>query len=206
MMWCVFVFLDQCVMMIRPLLMCFILCVVYGSSKPTDRKSRVHDEEPLSHLKHDDNKNYDYDHEAFLGQDEAKTFDQLPPEESQRRLRWVQEEDKRPSAQLRHAIFTSIILFLRDNNIFYFVKSFQVQDKKPFPQMFISITCAAAVAAGVVPVKVFRCFLVPVVRNLHDRLNEFSLFVRGVKTDIQVFLCLTVKHRNIYMKSNFDRL
>ncbi|XP_030295092.1 calumenin-A [Sparus aurata] len=73
-------------MMIRPLLMCFILCVVYGSSKPTDRKSRVHDEEPLSHLKHDDNKNYDYDHEAFLGQDEAKTFDQLPPEESQRRL------------------------------------------------------------------------------------------------------------------------
>lgn len=72
--------------------------------------------------------------------------------------------------------------------------------------MFISITCAAAVAAGVVPVKVFRCFLVPVVRNLHDRLNEFSLFVHGVKTDIQVFLCLTVKHRNIYMKSNFDRL
>ncbi|KAM8739661.1 calumenin-A isoform 2-T2 [Acanthopagrus schlegelii] len=72
--------------MIRPLLMCFILCVVYGSSKPTDRKSRVHNEEPLSHLKHDDDKNYDYDHEAFLGQDDAKTFDQLPPEESKRRL------------------------------------------------------------------------------------------------------------------------
>ncbi|XP_036978023.1 calumenin-A [Acanthopagrus latus] len=72
--------------MIRPLLMCFILCVVYGSSKPTDRKSRVNKEEPLSHLKHDDDKNYDYDHEAFLGQDDAKTFDQLPPEESKRRL------------------------------------------------------------------------------------------------------------------------
>ncbi|XP_073336477.1 calumenin-A [Pagrus major] len=72
--------------MIRPLLMCFVLCVVYGSSKPTDRKSRVHDDEPLSHLEHDDNKNYDYDHEAFLGQDEAKTFDQLLPEESKRRL------------------------------------------------------------------------------------------------------------------------
>ncbi|XP_076578137.1 calumenin-A [Chaetodon auriga] len=72
--------------MIRPLLMCFVLCVVYGSSKPTEKKSRVHDEEPLSHLEHDDNKNYEYDHEAFLGQDEAKTFDHLPPEESKRRL------------------------------------------------------------------------------------------------------------------------
>ncbi|XP_042259724.1 calumenin-A [Thunnus albacares] len=72
--------------MIRPLLMCFVLCVVYGSSKPTEKKSRVHHEEPLSHLEHDDAKNYDYDHEAFLGQDEAKTFDNLPPEESRRRL------------------------------------------------------------------------------------------------------------------------
>lgn len=72
--------------MIRPLLMCFLLCVVFGSSKPTERKSRVHDEEPLSHLEHDDSKNYEYDHEAFLGQDVAKTFDQLPPEESKRRL------------------------------------------------------------------------------------------------------------------------
>ncbi|XP_035534999.1 calumenin-A-like [Morone saxatilis] len=72
--------------MIRPLLMCFVLCVVFGSSKPTERKSRVHDEEPLSHLEHDDGKNYDYDHEAFLGQEEAKTFDNLPPQESKRRL------------------------------------------------------------------------------------------------------------------------
>ncbi|XP_042370167.1 calumenin-A-like [Plectropomus leopardus] len=72
-------------MMVRPLLMCFVLCVVSGSSKPTDRKSRVHDE-PLSHLEHDDNKNSDYDHEAFLGEDEAKAFDNLPPEESKRRL------------------------------------------------------------------------------------------------------------------------
>ncbi|XP_033471000.1 calumenin-A [Epinephelus lanceolatus] len=72
--------------MIRPLLMCFVLCVVSGSSKPTEKKSRVHEEEPLSHLEHDDHKNYDYDHEAFLGQDEAKTFDHLPPEESKRRL------------------------------------------------------------------------------------------------------------------------
>ncbi|KAI3366305.1 hypothetical protein L3Q82_000422 [Scortum barcoo] len=78
--------------MIRPLLMCFVLCVVYGSSKPTEKKSRIHDEEPLSRLEHDDNKNYDYDHEAFLGQEEAKTFEHLPPEESKRRLGIIVEK------------------------------------------------------------------------------------------------------------------
>lgn len=30
--------------------------------------------------------NPDYDHEAFLGKDEAKTFDQLTPDESKDRL------------------------------------------------------------------------------------------------------------------------
>lgn len=73
--------------MIRPTLACLFLCVVFGSSKPTEKKSRVHEEEPLSNLEHDDKKSFDYDHEAFLGADEAKTFDQLAPEESRRRLR-----------------------------------------------------------------------------------------------------------------------
>ncbi|KAI4788332.1 hypothetical protein KUCAC02_035919 [Chaenocephalus aceratus] len=72
--------------MIQALLMCFVLCVVSGSSKPTERKSRIHDEDPLSRLEHDDNKNYDYDHEAFLGEEEARAFEQLPAEESRRRL------------------------------------------------------------------------------------------------------------------------
>lgn len=42
----------------------------------------------LSDAKHYDGEehNAQYDHEAFLGKDEAKTFDQLSPEESQRRL------------------------------------------------------------------------------------------------------------------------
>lgn len=42
----------------------------------------------LSDAKHYDGEehNSQYDHEAFLGKDEAKTFDQLTPEESQRRL------------------------------------------------------------------------------------------------------------------------
>ncbi|XP_078129603.1 calumenin-A isoform X1 [Sander vitreus] len=75
------------VRMIRALLLlCFGLCLVCGSSKPTEKKSRVHEEEPLSRLQHDDNKNYDYDHEAFLGQDQAKAFEHLLPEESKRRL------------------------------------------------------------------------------------------------------------------------
>ena len=79
--------LLRSVRMMKTLLVCAVLCIVFGSSKPTERKTRVHEEEPLSNLEHDDKKNFDYDHEAFLGHDEAKTFDQLPPEDSKRRLR-----------------------------------------------------------------------------------------------------------------------
>lgn len=73
-------------MELRPLVMCFALCVVYATSKPTEKKDRVHPEEPLSNREHDDAESFDYDHEAFLGQEEAKTFDQLTPEESKERL------------------------------------------------------------------------------------------------------------------------
>lgn len=38
-----------------------------------------------SHLQ-DENHDTKYDHEQFLGEDQAKTFDQLAPEESRRRL------------------------------------------------------------------------------------------------------------------------
>lgn len=72
--------------MMRFLCIFISLCVVYGNSKPTETKDRVHHDEPLSNLKHDDAQNFDYDHEAFLGHDEAKTFDRLPLEESKRRL------------------------------------------------------------------------------------------------------------------------
>lgn len=76
-------------MMIRSTLASLLLCVFLASSKPTDKKTRVHEEEQLSNLEHNDKKSFDYDHEAFLGSDVAKTFDQLAPEESRRRLRWV---------------------------------------------------------------------------------------------------------------------
>ncbi|KAG7216101.1 hypothetical protein INR49_007853 [Caranx melampygus] len=84
-------------MELRPLIMCFALCVVYATSKPTEKKDRVHHDEPLSNREHDDAENFDYDHEAFLGQEEAKTFDQLTPEESKERLGMLVEridEDK----------------------------------------------------------------------------------------------------------------
>lgn len=73
-------------MEIRPLLMCFALCAVYATSKPTEKKDRVHHDAPLSSKEHDDDTNFDYDHDAFLGEEEAKTFDDLTPEESKNRL------------------------------------------------------------------------------------------------------------------------
>ncbi|XP_063233264.1 calumenin [Bacillus rossius redtenbacheri] len=52
-----------------------------------DKKDRVLDND-LSDKEHYQNEghNAQYDHEAFLGEEEAKTFDQLSPEESRRRL------------------------------------------------------------------------------------------------------------------------
>ncbi|XP_061551596.1 calumenin-B-like [Phycodurus eques] len=71
------------------------LCMVYAISKPI--KDRFNPDEPLSNREHNDRENFDYDHEAFLGQEEAKTFDQLTPEESKERLGMLVEridEDK----------------------------------------------------------------------------------------------------------------
>lgn len=73
-------------MVMRTLLLCIALGVIHASSKPMEKKDRVHEDVPLSSKEHHDDENFDYDHEAFLGQDEAKTFDQLTPEESKERL------------------------------------------------------------------------------------------------------------------------
>lgn len=57
------------------------------SAIPKPDEKRVLDND-LSHAQHfqDDTHNTQYDHEAFLGEDQSKTFDQLPAEESRRRL------------------------------------------------------------------------------------------------------------------------
>ncbi|KAK2917909.1 hypothetical protein Q8A73_004655 [Channa argus] len=73
------------------------LDITQDGAAATYKKDRVHHDEPLSKKEHDDAENFDYDHEAFLGQEEAKTFDQLTPEESKERLGMLVEridEDK----------------------------------------------------------------------------------------------------------------
>lgn len=60
--------------------------VVAAVPKPEEKKERVYDREPSDQDHYqEEHHNPQYDHEAFLGE-EAKTFDQLPPEESRRRL------------------------------------------------------------------------------------------------------------------------
>ncbi|TRY59957.1 hypothetical protein DNTS_017615, partial [Danionella cerebrum] len=50
------------------------------------QEKRVHHKLDLSDHTHDDALSYQFDHEAFLGKEEAKTFDQLSPEESKEKL------------------------------------------------------------------------------------------------------------------------
>ncbi|XP_063291968.1 reticulocalbin-3 isoform X2 [Pelobates fuscus] len=68
----------------------FLFLAIYASwviCKPTqEKKGRVHHNKDLSDHQHDDSKDFQYDHEAFLGKEESKTFDQLTPEESKERL------------------------------------------------------------------------------------------------------------------------
>uniref|UniRef100_A0A1W7R9T9 Reticulocalbin-3 n=1 Tax=Hadrurus spadix TaxID=141984 RepID=A0A1W7R9T9_9SCOR len=75
-------------------LLCFTLAFVVP--KPEEKKSRVI-EKSLSDEQHygdEEEHNVDYDHDAFLG-DDAKTFDELTPEESRKRLgKMVEKIDK----------------------------------------------------------------------------------------------------------------
>lgn len=71
----------------------FLLCgvliaVVTAVPKPDEVPIHTPLEQDSLHAGHFANgqHNAQYDHEQFLGEDEAKTFDQLPPEESKRRL------------------------------------------------------------------------------------------------------------------------
>eukprot|EP00069_Balaena_mysticetus_P021975 bmy_14117T0 len=78
--------LDLIIMDLRQFLTCLSLCTAFALSKPTEKKDRVHHEPQLSDKVHNDAQSFDYDHDAFLGAEEAKTFDQLTPEESKERL------------------------------------------------------------------------------------------------------------------------
>ncbi|CAG5134394.1 unnamed protein product, partial [Candidula unifasciata] len=70
------------------MLVVFELTQVYCSAIPAGEiKQRVH-EKSLSNEEHEvrGEHNNDYDHDAFLGHEDAETFDQLSPEESKKRL------------------------------------------------------------------------------------------------------------------------
>ncbi|XP_012875130.1 PREDICTED: reticulocalbin-1 [Dipodomys ordii] len=56
-------------------------------AKPTVRKERVvRPDSELGERPPEDNQSFQYDHEAFLGKEDSKTFDQLTPDESKERL------------------------------------------------------------------------------------------------------------------------
>lgn len=63
-----------------------IITQVTASAVPkSEEAKRVLDHDFATHIGGDDHSKQ-YDHEQFLGEDQAKTFDQLAPEESRRRL------------------------------------------------------------------------------------------------------------------------
>ena len=76
-------------------LMLCLFFLVNGIPRPNEGtgKARVHEQQPLSHEEHyngdQHEHNADFDHEAFLGNEQKATFDQLSPEESLRRLGYV---------------------------------------------------------------------------------------------------------------------
>jgi Ca2+-binding EF-hand superfamily protein len=62
--------------------------------------------------------NYGYDHEAFLGKDEAKTFDQLTPEESKQRLRAIVKKiDKDANGLFTEKELTDWVNYIRKKSL-----------------------------------------------------------------------------------------
>lgn len=59
-----------------------LLVLPAGLGKPTARQERAR----AGVAQHEDRPGFQYDHEAFLGKEEARSFDQLSPEESRERL------------------------------------------------------------------------------------------------------------------------
>ncbi|KAM8940494.1 reticulocalbin-1 isoform 3-T3 [Pelodytes ibericus] len=70
----------------KQLLVCLSFWASLSITKPTFRKERIRLDPDLNNQVPEENQSFQMDHEAFLGKDEAKTFDQLTPEESKERL------------------------------------------------------------------------------------------------------------------------
>uniref|UniRef100_U5EW90 Reticulocalbin-3 n=1 Tax=Corethrella appendiculata TaxID=1370023 RepID=U5EW90_9DIPT len=73
------------ILIISTFCLLFNRAISVAVAKPDEKRIIDND---LSHSQHYENElhNKQYDHEAFLGEEQAKTFDQLEPEESRRRL------------------------------------------------------------------------------------------------------------------------
>ena len=71
---------------LKALVLACVITTCLAASLDSDKESeRILKGKPLSEHEHNDDLDHDYDHEAFLG-DQAHEFDDLSPEESQRRL------------------------------------------------------------------------------------------------------------------------
>ncbi|KAI8440580.1 hypothetical protein MSG28_001810 [Choristoneura fumiferana] len=72
--------------MLTSLFVALAISAVFAGVPNSDENKRMMDH--LSDAEHFKNEHHNkqFDHDAFLGEDQAKTFDQLPPEESKRRL------------------------------------------------------------------------------------------------------------------------
>ncbi|CAL1541320.1 unnamed protein product [Lymnaea stagnalis] len=87
-------------------LVLFTLTTVYCSAIPTTEKKQRVQEKTLSNEEHElhGEHNNDYDHDAFLGKEEAETFDQLSPEESKNRLAIIVDKiDKNKDGEVTEA-------------------------------------------------------------------------------------------------------
>ncbi|XP_078286821.1 reticulocalbin-3 isoform X2 [Rhinoraja longicauda] len=74
-------------MMRKNLLGLLALCASVAFCKPTsEKKERVHHSKDLDDRDPSEQNGFQFDHDAFLGSEGAKTFDQLTPEESKERL------------------------------------------------------------------------------------------------------------------------
>lgn len=104
-------------------LVCAVLVIGSAVAIPKPEEVLTHNRvvDELSHAKHfqDETHNKQYDHDAFLGEEEAKTFDELSPEESQRRLRWENKKKvisqnttlKQASSKQLNAIYSHAFAF-----------------------------------------------------------------------------------------------
>ncbi|XP_023933064.1 calumenin-A-like [Lingula anatina] len=101
-------------------------------TKSEDHKSRSLDKD-LSDEQHYEGEehNAEYDHEAFLGQEEAKTFDQLTPEESKERLsKIIDKIDRNQDGQVSEEELKEWIQHVQKRYVYQDTERQWVQDQK----------------------------------------------------------------------------